>query len=78
MKFSSQAIGAVMMALQNSLLNQTDIVPTFEEWNLYLQDGELYVENPPSVEIDNEDEEEEQEELLDFLTNPEVEVVEEL
>ena len=33
MQLSDQALGAIMLALQNSLLNQTDIVPVLKEFN---------------------------------------------
>ena len=49
-KLSNQALGAVMMALQNSLLTQTDIVPVLKGFELFVgPDGELVVSNPPSV-----------------------------
>jgi len=32
MHLSNQAIGAVMMALQKSLMEQSDIVPVFQEF----------------------------------------------
>ena len=48
MKLSNQAIGAVMMALQKSLLEQSDIVPVLQKFNLELTDnGEVIVTNPP-------------------------------
>ena len=35
MKLSDQAVGAVMMALQKSLLEQSDIVPVLKDtWNI--------------------------------------------
>ena len=45
---SDQALGAIMMALQNSLLNQTDIVPVLKGLKLtnHPQEG-LVVTNPP-------------------------------
>ena len=51
MKLSNQALGAVMMALQESLLNQIDIVPILKGFDL--QDGEdgLVVMNPPTVRV---------------------------
>ena len=50
MKLSDQAIGAIMMALQKSLMEQTDIVPVLKEMNLVqMDDGELLIENPPTV-----------------------------
>ena len=52
MKLSDQAIGALMMALQKSLLEQTDIVPVLQNFELELMDdGQLLVKNPPSVSI---------------------------
>ena len=49
MKLSDQALGAVMMALQKSLLEQSDIVPMLKSFQLEMRDGELFVTNPPSV-----------------------------
>ena len=45
---SDQALGAIMMALQNSLLNQSDIVPVLKSLKLAVHptDG-LIVTNPP-------------------------------
>ena len=51
MKLSNQAIGAVMMALQNSLLNQSDIVPILQEWELEAGTEGLVVKNPPTVSM---------------------------
>tara|TARA_Y100001938_G_C7954420_1_gene360980 strand:+ start:45 stop:248 length:204 start_codon:yes stop_codon:yes gene_type:complete len=49
MKFSNQALGAVMMALQESLLNQIDIVPILRGFELENGDDGIIVKNPPSV-----------------------------
>lgn len=50
MKLSDQAMGAIMMALQKSLLEQTDIVPVLQGFDLELMDdGTLLVKNPPTV-----------------------------
>ena len=47
---STQAIGAIMMALQKSLMEQTDIVPTLQGFEIQVDDsGELVVMNPPTV-----------------------------
>ncbi len=48
MNLSDQALGAIMMALQDSLMNQTDIVPTLKGMNFvsHPSDG-LIVINPP-------------------------------
>ena len=51
-KLSNQAIGAIMMALQKSLMEQTDIVPTLESFEIQVDDsGELVVMNPPTFEV---------------------------
>ena len=51
-KLSSQAIGAIMMALQKSLIEQSDITPVLQGFEIQIDDsGELVVMNPPSVEI---------------------------
>ncbi len=51
-KLSNQAIGSIMMALQKSLLEQTDIVPTLQGFEIQVDDsGELVVMNPPPVEV---------------------------
>ena len=50
-KLSSQAIGAIMMALQKSLIEQTDIVPTLEGFEIQVDDsGNLVVMNPPTFQ----------------------------
>lgn len=60
MKLSNQAIGALMMALQKSLMEQSDIVPMLENMNFKKgpnvkrwgsKTGELVVENPPVVSL---------------------------
>ncbi len=51
-KLSNQAVGAIMMALQKSLMEQTDIVPVLQEFKIQVDDsGELVVMNPPKVEV---------------------------
>ena len=55
MQFSDQALGAVMMALQKSLLEQSDIVPVLKDFNFKQnEDGELFVMNPPLVKMSEE------------------------
>ena len=49
---SNQAVGAVMMALQQSLLEQSDIVPVLRGFELQMHDNELVVLNPPTVRMD--------------------------
>lgn len=53
MKLSDQALSCVMVALQKSLMEQTDIVPVLKGFDLAvstLVDGteELFVKNPPT------------------------------
>jgi len=49
-KLSNQAIGAVMMALQKSLMEQTDIVPVLRSFKLEVDDtNEVVITNPPVV-----------------------------
>ncbi len=57
-KLSNQAIGAVMMALQKSLLDQTDIVPVLQGFEVQIDDSNhLVVMNPPMVKVDKPDQE---------------------
>ena len=50
MKLSNQAVGAVMMALQKSLMEQSDIVPVLRSFKLEVDDaGKIVVVNPPLV-----------------------------
>jgi len=52
---SSQAIGALMMALQKSLLEQTDIVPVLQGFEIQIDDSnQLVVMNPPVVRAEGE------------------------
>tara|TARA_Y100000310_G_scaffold338470_1_gene428205 strand:+ start:3289 stop:3462 length:174 start_codon:yes stop_codon:yes gene_type:complete len=56
MKLSDQAQGALMMALQKCLMEQSDIVPILGELNFIAdEEGNLHVENPPSFEVKTED-----------------------
>ena len=52
---SSQAIGALMMALQKSLLEQSDIVPVLQGFEIQVDDtNQLVVMNPPVVRTEGE------------------------
>jgi len=53
-KLSNQALGAVMMALQESLLNELDIVPILKSFELTESEDGLVVTNPPTVRVSNE------------------------
>lgn len=48
MKFSNQALSCVMVALQKSLMEQTDIVPLLKSFDMELDGEELVVKNPPN------------------------------
>ena len=51
-KLSNQAVGAIMMALQKSLLEQSDITPVLRGFQIQVDDaGQLVVMNPPTVEV---------------------------
>ncbi len=53
-KFSDQAVGAIMMALQKSLMEQSDIVPMFKDFKVQIDDtNHLVITNPPIVKADN-------------------------
>ena len=57
MKLSNQALGALMMALQKSLLEQSDIVPVLKEMNFQIDPEDtshsvLVVTNPPVVSLE--------------------------
>jgi len=56
LKLSNQALGAVMMALQESLLNEMDIVPILKGFDLVNTEDGLLVTNPPTVRVSNEQE----------------------
>lgn len=51
---SDQAMGAIMMALQKSLLEQSDIVPVLKGFKFKLSEDGLVVLNPPIVKFDVE------------------------
>ncbi len=62
LKLSNEALGALMMALQKSLLEQSDIVPVLKGFDFKVnEEKELYIMNPPIVNFGNintQDEEE--------------------
>ena len=52
-KLSNQAVGAIMMALQKSLMEQADIVPVLQGFIIQIDDvGQLVVTNPPIIKTD--------------------------
>mgnify|MGYP003632330169 FL=1 len=57
MKLSDQAMGALMMALQKSLMEQSDIVPVLTEMNFQVDpddtsQSQLIVTNAPVVSLE--------------------------
>jgi len=59
LKLSDEALGAVMMALQKSLYEQSDIVPVLKGFEFKVnEDKELFVMNPPLFKMDQELEQE--------------------
>lgn len=48
MKMSDQALSCIMVALQKSLMEQTDIVPVLKDFDFIVDPNEnLIVTNPP-------------------------------
>ena len=56
MFLADQALGALMMALQRSLLEQSDIVPILKEFKFRLGEDGLMVMNPPIVKLIEDEE----------------------
>ena len=54
MYLSDQALGALMMALQKSLLEQSDIVPVLKGFKFRLSEQGMMVMNPPLVKLAEE------------------------
>ena len=46
MKLTDQALSAIMIALQKSLMEQIDIVPILKNYKFTSEGEELYVSNP--------------------------------
>jgi len=57
MNMSDQAVGAVMMSLQKSLMEQSDIVPVLKGFKMKLSEEGLVVLNPPVVKFGDDFEE---------------------
>tara|TARA_R110000824_G_scaffold115732_5_gene266896 strand:+ start:2198 stop:2377 length:180 start_codon:yes stop_codon:yes gene_type:complete len=57
MKLSNQALGAIMLALQKALMEQSDITEVLKGFDFLIHgpsQSELIVANPPIVELDQE------------------------
>tara|TARA_R100000234_G_scaffold83675_1_gene53044 strand:- start:1297 stop:1497 length:201 start_codon:yes stop_codon:yes gene_type:complete len=61
MYMSDQALGSLMMALQRSLMEQSDIVPVLKGFKFRLSEQGLVVINPPLVKLQEDFEENEEE-----------------
>jgi len=58
LKLSNEALGAIMIALQKSLMEQSDIVPVLQGFNFKINEKEeLFVMNPPVLKMNDSDEE---------------------
>lgn len=57
MTLSEQALGSLMMALQKSLMEQSDIVPVLKGFKFRLSENGLVVMNPHIVKFDEQFEE---------------------
>jgi hypothetical protein len=52
MQLSNQAVGALMLALQKSLMEQADIVPMLKDFVFITSEDGLVVTNPPVVQFE--------------------------
>jgi hypothetical protein len=58
LKLSDEALGSIMMALQKSLMEQSDIVPVLKEFDFKVgEEEQLYIMNPPLIKLKQEDDE---------------------
>lgn len=53
MQLSNQAVGALMLALQKSLMEQSDILPVLRGFTFTQSDDGLVVLNPPTISLDS-------------------------
>ena len=58
MKLTDQAVGALMMALQKSLMEQSDILPVLREMDFQVDPDDtshsgLVILNPPVISLEN-------------------------
>ena len=53
MKLSNQALGALMMALQKSLMEQSDITETLKAFDFQDSPDGLLIKNPPTVKFNH-------------------------
>ena len=55
-KLSNQAVGALMMAVQKGIMEQSDITDLLKEFELVESVDGLIVENPPILQVKEEGE----------------------
>ena len=55
LKLSDQALGALMMALQKALLEQSDITESLKDFEFVSTEDGLWIKNPPTVKFKNID-----------------------
>ena len=51
MKMNRISLSAIMLCLQKSLLEQSDILPMLEDLDFEATNGELTVLNPPQIDL---------------------------
>tara|TARA_R100000008_G_C3583157_1_gene170051 strand:- start:2510 stop:2734 length:225 start_codon:yes stop_codon:yes gene_type:complete len=57
LKLSDEALGSIMMALQKSLMEQSDIVPILKDFDFKIgEEQQLYIMNPPLVKFTHTEE----------------------
>ena len=57
-KLSNQAVGAIMLALQKGILEQTDITYVLKEFEILNSVDGLIVNNPPTISLQEENKKE--------------------
>tara|TARA_R110002020_G_scaffold150784_3_gene327653 strand:+ start:974 stop:1171 length:198 start_codon:yes stop_codon:yes gene_type:complete len=65
MKLTDQGVGAIMMALQKGLMEQSDVTQTIKDFNFVEVGGSLMIDNAPVInftEFLEENEEDEDDE----------------
>ena len=53
-KLSNQAVGAIMLALQKGILEQTDITDVLKDFEILNSVDGLIVNNPPTISLQEE------------------------
>jgi len=54
LKLSDEALGSIMLALQKSLMEQSDIIPVLKGFNFKVnEEKQLFIMNPPILKLDN-------------------------